>query len=239
MSNKLVLIDGNKAFTTSRVLASGCLTEHNAVLKLTKKYTDDLNDIGGTSSLEIQKFKTAGRPGEEVILNEAQATFLISLMKNSKPVVAFKKNLTKEFFKMRSALANIVAQRKDPNWMEMRKDGKISHKEKTDVIKRFVEYSTKQGSKSANRYYMALAKMENSALFFLEQRFKNVREVLLIRQLMIVSMADDVIEKALEDGMADGLEYKECFKLAKERVIAFAQIAGRSPILSLELKGEG
>lgn len=236
MDNNLVMIDGQKAFTTSRIIAEGCLIEHNAALKLIRKYTDDLNEVGTTSGFEIRKFKTAGRPGEEAILDEQQATFLISLMKNSRPVVDFKKNLTKEFFKMRGALATIMANRRDPGWMEIRKDGKIAHKKKTDVIKRFVDYATKQGSKSANKYYMALAKMENSALFFLEQRFKNVREVLVIRQLMIVSMADEVIERALEDGMTDGLEYKACFKLAKERVIAFAQIAGRSPILSLELK---
>ena len=157
-------------------------------------------------------------------------------MKNSKPVVAFKKKLTKEFFKIRTALAKIAAQQKDADWLEMRKDGKIAHRQKTDVIKRFVEYATNQGSKSASRYYLALAKMENSALFFLEQRFKNVREVLVIRQLMIVSMADDVVENALVAGMADGLPYKDCYQLAKQRIVAFSSLAGRSPILSLELK---
>ncbi|MCK4871048.1 MAG: hypothetical protein KAS93_08065, partial [Gammaproteobacteria bacterium] len=210
--------------------------EHNAALKLVKKYAEDLNDLGDASGIEIRKFKTAGRPGEEAILDEVQTTFLITLMRNSKPVVAFKKRLTKEFFKMRTALAKIAAQQKDANWLEMRKDGKVAHRKKTDVIKSFVDYATRQGSKSASRYYMALAKMENSALFFLEQRFSNVREVLVIRQLMIVSMADDVIENALVLGMEEGLPYKECFQIAKKKVIAFSVLAGRSPILSLELK---
>lgn len=236
MGKEIVLMDGRKAYTTTRIIAEGCKIEHNAALKLVKKYTDDLSDIGGSSGFEIRKFKTAGRPGEEAILDEQQTTFLITLMKNSKPVVGFKKRLTEEFFKIRTALANIAAQRKDANWLEMRNDGKIAHRQKTDVIKRFVDYATSQGSKSASRYYMALAKMENSALFFLEQRFKNVREVLVIRQLMIVTMADDVVENALVAGMEDGLPYKECFQLAKQRVVDFSVLAGRSPILSLELK---
>jgi len=236
MSREIVLMDGKKAYTTTRIIADGCKIEHNAALKLVKKYVEDLKDLGGTSGFEIRKFKTGGRPGEEAILDEQQTTFLITLMKNSVPVVAFKKRLTKEFFKMRTALANIASQQKDENWLEMRKDGKVAHKKKTDIIKTFVDYATKQGSTSAHRYYSSLAKMENSALFFLEQRFKNVREVLVIRQLMIVSMADDVIENALSDGMGRCLPYKECYKLAKERVIAFSLLAGRSPILSLDLK---
>ena len=236
MGKEIVLMDGKKAFTTTRIIAEGMGIEHHAVMILTKKYASELNYLGRTSEFEIRKFKTAGRPGEEAILDEQQTTFLITLMRNSKIVVSFKKKLTEEFFKMRTALAKIAAQQKDANWLEMRKDGKIAHRQKTEVIKRFVEYATAQGSKSAHRYYMALAKMENSALFFLEQRFKNVREVLVIRQLMIVSLADDVVENALVAGMEDGLPYKDCFRLAKERVIAFAELAGRSPILSLELK---
>ena len=236
MSKEIVLMDGRKAYTTTRIIAEGCQIEHNAALKLVKKYSEDLNDLGGSSGFEIRKFKTPGRTGEEAILDEQQTTFLITLMKNSIPVVAFKKKLTKEFFKMRTALARIASQQKDENWLEMRKDGKIAHKKKTDVIKLFVEYAVSQGSKSSKKYYMSLAKMENSALFFIEQRFKNVREILVIRQLMIASMADDVIENALKDGMKKGLPYKKCYLLAKERLIEFARIAGRSPILSLELK---
>ena len=43
----------------------GYKIEHNAALKLVKKYANDLGDIGGSSGFEIRKFKTAGRPGEE------------------------------------------------------------------------------------------------------------------------------------------------------------------------------
>jgi len=235
MDSKIVLMDGKKAYTTTRIIAKGCEIEHDSAAILVKKYRDDLNDVGFTD-LKSVKFKTAGRPGVEFLLDEQQTTFLITLMKNSKVVVAFKKKLTKEFFKMRTTLARIASQQKDINWLEVRRDGKIAYKKKTGVIKQFVDYATEQGSNSASRYYMALAKMENSALFFLEQRFNNVREVLVIRQLMLVSMADDVVEKALVDGMNKALPYKEIYLLAKERVIAFAEIAGRSPILSLELK---
>lgn len=235
MTKQLVLLEGKRAYTTTRIIAEGCQVEHHAIIQLVKKYAEDMNDVGAFA-FEMRNFKTAGRPGEEAILDEQQTTFLITLMRNSKIVVAFKKRLTQEFFRMRNALAQIATQQRDPTWLDLRKDGKIAQRRKTDTIKQFVGYATEQGSKSAQKYYMALAKMENSALFFLEQRFKNVREVLVIRQLMIVSMADDVVEKALKDGMDKELNYKACYQLAKERVIAFAVLAGRSPLLSLGME---
>ena len=48
---------------------------------------------------------------------------------------------------------------------------------------------------------------------------------------MQVATADDVIEKALMDGMNDEMPYKDIFKLAKNRIINYASIIGQSRIL--------
>ena len=193
-------------------------------------------DLGDTSNLEIAKFDTRGRPGEEYLLNEQQVTFLIALMRNSPKVVKFKKTLVKAFFEQRRIISRLVYQRENPNWQDARKDGKVIYRQKTGVIKQFVDYAVAQGSQNAPRYYANLAKMENSALFFFEQKYRNMREVLTIRQLMQVATADGVVDKALKEGMERNLPYKECFLLAKERVIAFAEIIGRSPVLAMDLE---
>jgi hypothetical protein len=115
----------------------------------------------------------------------------------------------------------------------MREDGKAPYMQKTEVIKVFVDYAIEQGSGSASRYYSNFAKMENKSLFECHQKFKNMREVLSIRQLFQVATADQIIEKALVDGMNDEMHYKEIYKLAKGRVIEYAALIGRSPILQL------
>lgn len=236
MSESLVLVENNKAYTTTRIIAEGCNIEHNAAMKLVKKYENDLNSLGGTSRFEIRKFKTSGRPGEEAILDEEQTTFLITLMRNSPQVVSFKKNLTKAFFKQRRIISSLIMQRDNPDWQNVRRDGKSVYKQKSDIIKKFVEYATSQGSNNAMRYYSNLAKMENSALFFFEQKYKNMREVLTIKQLMQIATADDVIEKALSEGMEMNMPYRDCYQLAKQRVVAFSEIIGKSPVLAIELK---
>lgn len=231
MGKELVLLDGNKAYTTTLIVAEGCKVEHRATMQLLKRHqkTETL------STFEMLKVSRGGRPIEYAKLDEIQTTFLITLMKNSVPVVAFKEKLTNAFFKQRQTIANLIANR-TPDWQNIRKDGKQIYLQKTDIIKEFVEYATNQGSKNAKMYYANLAQMENRALFFFEQKYKNMREVLTIKQLMQVSTADDVIDKALQEGMNRGVSYKECYELAKERIVSFVEIIGQSPVLALELK---
>jgi len=228
----MIEVNGKRSFVRSRVLAKGCEIEHEACGLLIRKYTDDLNDVGLTD-LGSESYKTGGRSGTEFLLDEQQSTFLITLMRNSKQVVKFKKLLTIEFFQQRERLAISSAMQSDIHRIAVRDDGKQIYFQKTDVIKQFVDYATEQGSRSAAKYYCTLAKMENNALFFFEQKYKNLREVLTIKQLMQVSTADDVIEKALKEGMEKEMPYKDIYKLAKERVISFADIIGVSPILQL------
>jgi len=230
--NKLVLSDGKKVFTTTLIIADGCQVEHRATMQLLKTHSNTET----LSTFEMLKVSRGGRPIEYAKLNEKQTTFLITLMRNSDPVVKFKERLSEAFFEQRRIISRLIQQRDNPDWQDVRSDGKLIHRQKTDIIKTFVDYAIEQGSQNAKMYYTNFASMENSALFYFEQKYKNLREVLTIKQLMQVSTADDVIEKALQEGMDNNLNYKDCYKLAKGRIIAFAEIIGRSPVLSLELK---
>lgn len=230
--NGLVKIDGKRVFTTTLILSKGVGIEHRAVMSLLKTHskTETL------STFQMLKVSRGGRPVNYAQLDELQATFLITLMRNSEKVVLFKEKLTKEFYQQRNVIAKLISQQRDPNWQNVRSDGKIIYKKKTDIIKQFVDYATKQGSSSATRYYSNLAKMENKALFFIEQKYKNLRDIMTIKQLMQACTADDVIEKALIDGMNDGLPYKDIYLLAKERVISFASIIGKSPVHDMAIE---
>lgn len=44
--NKLVEVHGKKLFTTSLVIAERCGVEHNATIKLVRKFENDLKEIG-------------------------------------------------------------------------------------------------------------------------------------------------------------------------------------------------
>jgi len=224
----LAINNGKTVFTTSEIIAQGCNVEHRAILALIKTHKLDIEDISNDAfEMRIRKGKT--QKVRYYNLGEPQVTFLISLMKNSKIVVKFKKNLVKEFYKQRKLLSNLLS----GDRQQVRSEGKAIYHQSRDVIKEFVEYAIEQGSKSANMYYMNLAKMENKALFVMEHKYPNVRDVLTVAQLFQVKVADQIVEKALKDGMADNMYYKDIYKLAKERIDMMAGLTDRSPVLAL------
>ena len=228
--NDLVIIKNDvPVVNTFEIFSKMGYKEHRNLKETIESHLSSFEEFGVMRFETVKpKGKTGGRPVKVYFLTEEQFTFLAMLMKNTKEVVALKVRVAKEFIRMKQTIANLVAQRQDPQWQNVRADGKVVYFQKTDVIKQFVDYATSQGSKSASMYYTNLAKMENSALFFIEAKYKNLREIMTIKQLMQVATADDVIEKAIKEGMESNLNYKDIYQLAKERVTAFANIIGKS-----------
>lgn len=98
----LVLLHHNEPMTTSLAIAEGTENSHEAVIKLVRKYVDDLQEFG-TFGFEIQK--SGGRPTEVAFLNEPQATLLITYMRNNDIVRRFKIALVKAFYELRAQVA--------------------------------------------------------------------------------------------------------------------------------------
>jgi len=230
----LVKIESNKPVTTTLVIAKGMNVDHHSIMKLVRKYENEINLI---IRFEIRLLKNKkGRPTEYAILNEEQTTFLITLMRNSDIVVDFKLKLTREFYKMKSALADMTLRQKNEAWKLQREQGKLSRREETDVIKKFVEYATKQGSTSARTYYANISNMENKAFFLLQEKFKNIRNALTGQQLQIISTADIAVAEALKLGMEQELHYKEIYQLAKQRVDLIASVIPKTTVPMIDSK---
>ena len=116
-----------------------------------------------------------------------------------------------------------------------RLDGKVYRRKETDTIKAFIELAKQQGaSDGINHLYSTLTSMENKALFILEQKYPNVRDVLNTGQLMQVCVADQIVEKTYAEAVDANMHYKDAYKLAKQRIEEYAAIVGKSPIYLLE-----
>ena len=107
-------------------------------------------------------------------------------------------------------------------------DGKKARRVETDAIKRLVDYATQQGSKSAEKYYMSVTKMTYDLLGLESgQRDKMTKD-----QLQQLSMVELMVDIAIRNGIAMGLEYKAIYQLAKERVkhlVPSIQVIGVAP----------
>jgi hypothetical protein len=78
--------------------------------------------------------------------------------------------------------------------------------------------------------------MENKALFLLEQKYTNLRDTLDIHQLSTIKSADQIVMKALKDGMDKGMHYRDIYAMAKLRVESFAEIIGKTLIPAKQIQ---
>lgn len=237
MSKTILVVRDDDLFIGTWELSKNFKVEHRSLKKLVIKYKEEFEDVGSVApAMQRTPPNKAGGVVEEFILNEAQATFLTTLLTNNETVRKFKAYLSKEFFRQRKMLykllASIATQKENSEWLEKRSAGKLERRAETDVIQAFVQYAKNQGSQNAEKYYMAISKMENTALFidYLQQKFDNLREVVNGFALESLMMADRIAAKAIKEGMLAMLHYKEIYQLAKERVETFASVLGKSPI---------
>ena len=93
----IVIIKGGDAVTTTLAIADGTLNDHASVIKLVRTYQADLEEFG---LLDFKSESTGGRPTEYAFLNEPQSTLLLTYMRNTDIVRAFKKKLVREFWEM-------------------------------------------------------------------------------------------------------------------------------------------
>ena len=106
--NDLVFLDPNRLdavpFTTSNVNAEMTGMNHRRVKDAIRKHESTFLEFGLLGAYETES--SGGRPEEIVKLNEEQATFLMTLLKNTPTVVAFKKELVRQFYAMRRELVS-------------------------------------------------------------------------------------------------------------------------------------
>lgn len=101
------------AFTTSRTIAEGTNIEPRKVKDAIRKHQKAFESFGVLASYqaETKNNKAGGRKAVDYLLNEQQAAFLLTLLKNTPVVVEFKRRLVSEFFKARQELARREVQR--------------------------------------------------------------------------------------------------------------------------------
>jgi phage regulator Rha-like protein len=239
----LVEIYNNEPRANSKFIAEGFGVEHRSVITLLKKYLSDFEEFGlmptknnlSTYISNVGSPKKTGGKAQELVyfLNEDQATFLGTLIRNSETSVKFKKLLVQDYSRCKKQLAVIGSRQTDSEWLETRIQGKEDRLASIDAIKTFVEYARENGSSHPEKYYMALTKMENAELFIVAGKFPNMRDVLSRKQLFTIAVADGIVEKSIYEGIAKKLPYKDIFQLAKLRTQQFAALYGKSEVVDL------
>lgn len=108
--NHLVFLTPNtqEPFTTSDVIAAFAEVKHHAIQQMIQKHESDFKEFGKLA-FEMRPLPESRTKQKAKIyyLNEEQATLLMTYLKNTAQVRAFKKELVRQFYAMRTELYKV------------------------------------------------------------------------------------------------------------------------------------
>ena len=225
MENQIVFLSNNEVFTSSLIIAENLEVPHRNLLRTIDKILEfqKKNIAQGRALKYPQKFiertfkNKMNREYRMFELNEQAFTKLVMHLANYEKAEYIQDLFIEAFFEMKDRLLNS----QEISLKEKRETGKAIRKNETDVIKEFVEYATKQGSKSAFRYYGNITKMTNKALEYLIQTTIGKplkRDLMNIMELGFLQTLELRIIDVIKDCMQKEIYYKDIYQKAKEEV---------------------
>jgi phage regulator Rha-like protein len=209
---ELVELKGNDVFTNSKVIADGTNNQHESVVSIIRKYEKDILDFGNIDFSDLKSGKR-GQPERVYYLNEEQATFVITLLRNSKIVVKFKKELVRQFYAMR----RFILEKQSKLWGETRIANKENRLKETDVIKLLVDYAKEQGSTHSDKLYVTYTKLAKSVI-------GGNRDNITVSDLNNLTLVESIILQTIRIDMSMGMHYKDIYRDCKNRIEQFADI---------------
>lgn len=215
MKNLITLtkMDGEQRIS-SGLIAEHIGTTHKVTNNLIRTHKKKLESLG-----KVPFQKAVGERKNLAYLNEDQAIFLMTLSKNTEQVVEFKYQLVKAFSELRRKQAIIDTNHAKAEWQQNRELGKLTHYDSTDTIKDFISYATAQGSHGyQHNGYTIIGKMINSIMGI------DDRDSIDEQKLHLLSTAELICDRALENGMTGRLPYKTIYKQAKRDVETFSAL---------------
>jgi|GEM_PF-4888274 len=101
-------IDHDTPLVDTRVIADRCGVEHRSLYRLLNEHAVTIESTFGRVRFQIAPLQTAGgkQNSSSALLTEDQATFLITLTRNTAPVIAFKAALVAAFSEAKKKLAS-------------------------------------------------------------------------------------------------------------------------------------
>ena len=193
--NDIVFLEPNymKAipFTTSKVISECTGIRHDKIKSALFKHKTMVETFGILTPYEVV-IQGRGQPEKFFRLNEQQATFLITLLKNTEPVIKFKADLVRQFYQMKEELFKRQIERASM---------KPVHKDLSETIKQIPEHPSSKFdySKYNNLAYMVI--FDKSAKKLKIERGANLKSI----------AADYLTEEEMQ--IISSIKNKICFLL--------------------------
>lgn len=203
--NDIVFLQKDEAVTTSLIVAEKFHKRHDNVIA-------DIRKLDCSNDFRLLNFKESTYMNEQ---NKRQPMFFLTKDAFMFLVMGYRgkkaAEIKESYIKAFNLMESLLRERTSTIWIETRRQGKLTRKSETDVIKELVEYAKAQGSTHSDKLYMTYSKLANALA-----GTKN-RDLATISQLHNLSLFENIILTMIRDGMAQGLGYKEIYQVCKLR----------------------
>ena len=217
--NELVHLENNEAVCSSLEVAEKFGKRHDKLIaEIRRMYSDLIGkgspQNGGAKFFFEATYENRGKQYPMYLMNRDGFSLLVMGF-TGKKALDWKLKYINAFNQME----NIIREKQSQSWIETRTFGKLSRKAETDVLKQLVEYAKQQGSEHADMLYMTYSKLANKTVGVTN------RDTATAKQLMNLSVTENIILKVVEDGINQQLHYKEIYRNCKERLAIVNQLA--------------
>lgn len=217
--SELVTVKGNDIFTNSLIIAEGTNYGHHTLTRKIRDFSKDFEELGKIRFMDDTTMNpSGGKPTRIYLLNEPQASYLITLLENNSTVRRFNLGLVKEFYRMRSFLI----ERQSPDWQQSRLTGKQVRKDETDVIlTKLIPLAESQGSQNVGKLYMTYSKLINTTLNIEAGQ----RDNLPLAYIDAIKFLERAIENIISLEVDNGTHYKEIYQICKVKCQVIKDLA--------------
>lgn len=213
MQNLVVKVENKNGIlvTTSNRVAEELGVRHDNLLNKIDDYVNKFSspELSGQFYIPSEYKTKDGRTVRNYLITEKGIAQLIGGY-NSSVEKAFDLNVTyiNKFEEMRQILAN----KKDSDWLLTREKGKLVRRKETDAIQDLIVYAIEQGSQNSGKLYMTYSKLVNK-LVGVEP---NSRDKIEFKKLISIQQLEDLFSKVIKDNMDKKVYYKEIYQRCKE-----------------------
>lgn len=213
MRQVLVKIENKNGIlvTTSNRVAEELGVRHDNLLSKIDEYVERFQSpkLSGDFYIQSNYKDSKNREYRNYLITEKGIAQLVSGY-NSSVEKAFDLNVAyiNRFEEMKQILAN----KKDSDWLLTREKGKLVRRKETDTIQDLIVYAIEQGSQNAGKLYMTYSKLVNK-LVGVEP---NSRDKIEFKKLISIQQLEDLFSKVIKDNMDKKIYYKEIYQRCKE-----------------------
>ena len=212
--NELVFLKKDEALTDSLTVAEKFHKRHDNVLQAIDKLMPLLKNKERNMFILSHRKADDGQIHRMYLMNRDGFSLLVMGF-TGKKALEWKLRYIDAF----NAMESFIREKTSTEWIETRRQGKLTRKAETDTLKKLVEYAKEQGSEHADKLYMTYSRLANK-MAGIENR-----DSATVMQLHNLSLMENIILHIADTGILTGLHYKEIYQNCKARLSEIKSMA--------------